>query len=112
MIETNPMGPGFFIFFQDEVETSGGWEPYKYRKRVRFKYADEEEEKAAPIIERIAEKVLDTKEVETKQDIELVLRLRLEQEGLIYKNLYLVWLINQTKVERQREESVIMLLLH
>lgn len=114
MINITPQGPGFFIFFQTDRSTSGGDETFvDYGTvRERFKAKDKEEEKAAPVIEAIANKVIETKAIETKEDIELVLRLRLEQEGLIYKNLYLVWLINQTKIERQRRDAIIMLLLH
>ena len=122
---STPMGPGFFIFFQTEGITGGfketefnGYHPYKYRKRTKFKFAGKEEKKAAPIVEEITEKVLNTPEIETNKDIELVLRMRLKVEQIRFKNLYLKWIIQQAKKERKRRKKVkrdseaILLLLH
>lgn len=94
---------------------SGGYFDYDAH-RPKFKPKTKEEKKAAPIIEQIAENIIATELVETKREIELVLRLRLRQEGLIYKNLYLSWIIRQDKIRkaaiRRREEELIILMLH
>lgn len=74
-------------------------------------FKTEEEVEAKPVIEAIAEKVIETPFIETEQDIELILRLRLEQEGLIYKVIYLKWI--KACIERQkRNKAIILLLLH
>lgn len=86
----------------------GGYHPYRYRDRVRFKFADEEEHEAAPVIEEIAERVISTKRDETRDEIELILRLRLEQEKLIYKICYLDFIIEQ---QRKRKNTLLALLL-
>lgn len=109
-LDTTIMGPGFFVFFQRGViEQSGEFydrHPYTF-KPAKFKFADEEEEKAAPIIERIAQEVTESKEIETKEDIELILMLRLEMQGLICKSIYLTWILEQ----RRRYNMAIALLL-
>ena len=113
MIKSTPMGPGFFIFFQTETIESGGYFDYG-TLRERFVPKTKPEEKAAPIINRIAEKILETKQIETNQDIELILRLKLERENIRYKQLYLTYLIGQAKIERKAKQkrAAIILLLH
>jgi len=117
MIESTLMGPAWLMFFQTETEIpeerpAGGYFDYGTTpERRRFVPKTKPEEKAAPIINRIAEKVLKTRKIETNQDIELILRLKLEQENIRYKKLYLTYLIGQAKIERNRK-AAIMLLLH
>ncbi len=119
MITSELMGPGFFIFFQTETEIpeerpAGGYFDYGTTpERRRFVPKTKPEEKAAPIVNRIAEKILETRKIETNQDIELILRLKLEQEHIRFKQLYLTYLIGQAKIERkakQRKAAVILLL--
>jgi len=108
-----PQGPGFFIFFRNETIESGGYEPVfvDYGGYVpKFKPKGKEEKKAKPIIEHIAETILATPEIETEKEIDLMLRLKLEYEGLTYKKLYLTWIIEQINV--QRRNAIILLLLH
>ena len=119
MIEPEIQGPGFFMFFQVEPEViperpAGGYFDYGTTpERRRFIPKTKPEEEAAPIVNRIAEKILETRKIETNQDIELILRLKLEQENIRYKQLYLTYLIGQAKIERkakQRKAAVILLL--
>lgn len=109
--DTTIMGPGFFVFFNYGIIESGGLDAYEHHpyafKPARFKFAGEEEKKAAPIIERIAQEVAESEKIETKEDIELILILRLEMQGLIYKSMYLTWILEQ----RKRYNMAIALLL-
>lgn len=108
--DTTIMGPGFFVFFQRGIIEQGGefydGHPYAF-KPAKFKFTDEEEKKAAPIIERIAQEIIESKKAETKEDIELILILRLEMQGLICKSIYLTWILEQ----RRRYNMAIALLL-
>lgn len=116
MISQTPMGPGFFFFFRNETIESGGYkEPnfFNYDGYVpKFKAVGKEQRKAKRVVEKIAKIVLATPNIETNKEIELMLRLRLEYEGLIYKQLYLRWIIKQAEKERQKRVAVILLLLH
>lgn len=119
MITAELMGPGFFIFFQIETEIpeerpAGGWFDYD-GYRPKFKPVGKEQRKAKRVVEEIAHTILATPDIETNKEIDLILRLKLEHEGLVYKQLYLRWLINEAKIERkrkQRNNTIIMLLLH
>ena len=73
---------------------------------ARFKLPESE---VSPIIETIAEKVIETRQSETKEELELLLILRLECEGIMYKLEYLELLIFEIK--RQRYNKAIVLLL-
>lgn len=96
---------------------SGGWFDYE-KHRPRFKAVGKEQRKAKRFVEEIATKVLATSYIETNEDIELILRLKLKQQGLIYKNLYLRWLVNEAEIERKakarkrRNKIAMLLLLH
>jgi hypothetical protein len=116
MITSTLMGPAWLMFFQAETEIpeerpAGGYFDYGTTPE-RFTPKTKQEEEVAPIIERIAEKILETKVVETDQDIELILRIRLRQEELRFKEVYLVWLIQQAEFERRRRDAIVLLLLH
>jgi len=99
---------------------SGGFFDYPL-DRPRLKPKKKEDEKAAVIIEQIAEKIALTPIKETNKDIEMALRLKLEIEHVTYKRLYLQWTKQQIKAEevrikrkkrRNEDEMIIMLLLH
>lgn len=104
----------------------GDFHPWKYRKKPRFKYKDEEEAEVAPILEDIAEKTLETPVLETDKDLEIVLKLRLRLANLEYKATYMQWLREQRRKKRefvkkavkrrrkqqQEEEAIIFYLLN
>ena len=104
-----------------EVFSGGYPDVYKYRPRVRFKFKDEEEKKAARIIEEIIEYV---PEDTTQQDLELDLRIKLKTQGLLYKALYLTWIIEENRKRqeqeylakrlkrRREEEEIILIMMH
>ena len=98
-----------------EEQYSGGWFDYE-ALRPRFKARGKEQKKAKRFIEEIAEQILQSPQVETNRDIELVLRLKLRQQELIYKNLYLKYLIKVAEHERvkkrQNDEAIMLLLIH
>lgn len=77
---------------------SGGYLYPTDRPRKKFRADDEQEKKAKPIIEAIAETI--DPYHESSADYELILRLRLREQGLIYKSLYLKWL---KKVAQERK---------
>lgn len=79
----------------------GDFHPWKYRKKPRFKYKDEEEAEVAPILEDIAEKTLETPVLETDKDLEIVLKLRLRLANLEYKATYMQWLREQRRKKRE-----------
>ena len=83
-------------------------EVYKYRPRVRFEFPKEEKE-AVEIIEELAEKIVES--AYNPEEIELALRLKLEQEQIQFKLLYLLW-IQEIIVCIRDEEAAIFLLLH
>lgn len=99
-------------------QPSGGWFPYV--KRVRFKFKDEEEREAAEILLEIVEKAVtdDRKTIETKRDVELALRIRLNAERMEFHQNYLNWIsqaieaIQAEQVRRRRNKAVAILLLH
>jgi hypothetical protein len=118
------MGPGFFVFFQRNIIESGGYpvppvgergtipEVWKYRPRVRFKFADEEEREVAEVVEQVFEAV---EEEDTKDDLELILRLKLEAQQITFKALYMLWLEQEYARYlrwRQEQEAIFLLLLH
>lgn len=75
------------------VVSNGGGYLYPMDRPVRrkkFRADDEQEKKAKPILEDIAANIDPV--YETSSDYELILRLRLREQGLIYKSLYLKWL--------------------
>lgn len=99
-----------------EVEEifSGGYFPevYKYRPRVRYKFKDEKQRKAAKIVEEIIEAA---PEDTTQRELEAVLRATLKTQGLLYKALYLTWIKQENEqkrriLRRRRDEEVIMLI--
>lgn len=77
----------------------GEFHPWVYRKRPRFKFKEEEE--VAPILEEIAEQVYETPVLTSNKDMEIVLKIKLYQHGLIYKALYMEWLRREAKRKRQ-----------
>lgn len=111
---------------------SGGYfydfEAVRDRSRRKFKAKDEDEKQAKPIIEDIAEQLAETAVTETAQDIELILRMRLRQQQLKYKSIYLKWLKKQAEIKkyeikqevkraakrkrRKQEEELVIMLLH
>ena len=103
----------------DEETFTGGWFDYD-AYRPKFKSRTKEEKKAAPIIERIAKKIVATPQIETTKDIELILHIKLEQENIRFKQLYLTWIKREVKKEEKRkkikkrreEEMLILMLLH
>lgn len=109
-----PMGPGFFLFFQTCDDRAGGYKQvftYPRDRICKFEYKDEEEKKAAPILEAIDQ----TEGIDTQADLELILRLRLRQQGLLYKTLYLAWLneeFERKKALKRRKKAITFLLLH
>lgn len=78
----------------------------------RFRPVGKEQRKAKRIIEKVAKTVLETPNIETESEIELILRLRLEQQGLIFKSLYLDWILKKTQAERKRKKVIALLLLN
>lgn len=115
-IGTNPLAYATdgFIGAVEEV-FSGGWEHYKYRPRVRFKFKDEEERKAAKVIEQILEtRPIDSTDVE----LELALRLRLQYQEIAYKKLYLKWMeqefnrLKAARIQLIKKRTAYLLLLH
>ena len=110
---------------------SGGYEVWKYRPRVRFKFKDEEEKEAAQIIEDVAEVVLNAPDNRIKpdyraiaRDMELALRLKLHVQDIEYKKIYGRWLKKEIqayksykrekeiKRRRKQEEELIIFMLH
>jgi hypothetical protein len=67
------------------------------------------ESEVSPIIESIAEKVIETRQPETEKELELLLMLRLECEGMVFKLEYLELLI--LEIRKQRFNKAIVLLL-
>ena len=125
-IVTRGLTPGEAI--AEVVErNAGGYFDYSTlieRKRPKYKAKTKEEKKAKPILEDIAEQMSAGPGIDTKADLELVLRMRLRYQGIKYKQLYLKWLQvqhNEIKQEikkevrkrrkRKDEKAVIMLLL-
>ena len=103
-----------------ETAFSGGFFDYPL-DRPRLKPKKKEDEKAAVIIEQIAEKIAKTPIIETNKDIEVALRFKLEIEHVKYKKLYLQWAKQQIKAEearikrkkrKQEDELIIMMMLH
>jgi len=93
---------------------SGGYFDYEAH-RPKFKPVGKEQRKAKRIVEKIAETILATPDIETNKEIDLILRLKLENEGLVYKQLYLRWLVKEAEIERKKKKhnkAIIMLLLH
>ncbi len=118
--DTTLMGPGFFVFFQRGIIETGGYEPpvdygkyhpYRYTPKVRFKFK-EEEKKVVELIEEVFEFVeSDTKE----EDLELILRLQLQQQEILCKELYILWLEQEFQLYlawKREQEAIILLLLH
>jgi len=109
---------------------SGGWEPYEhhpynYRPRRRLRLKDEEEKKAARIIQKIVElqpviAINETKKAlkQAEKELEITLRLRLRYMGLVYKSIYMDWLTEDferkqrasQKAKKQRNAKVFLLL--
>lgn len=117
-LDTTLMGPGFFVFFQRGIIESGGYpadgvsEFYKYRPRVRFKFADEQERRVAEVVEQVFEVI---EEDTTQDDLELILRLKLEAQHIQFKALYMIWLEQEYARYlkwRQEQEAIFLLLLH
>ena len=79
---------------------SGGffdYEQVRITRHARFKAKNKEEKEAKPILEDIAEQMAQGPGIDTRKDMEIVLRMRLRQQGVKYKNLYLKWLQHQHK---------------
>jgi len=115
MIDVTPQGPGFFFFFRYKTIESGGYKKPVYvdygTEGERFTPKTKDEEDAKPIIEAVLEKAVETQEIETKTDIDLMLRLRLEREGLNYNIAYLEWVLGQIR-RRKRNKAAVLLLLN
>jgi hypothetical protein len=91
----------------------GSWEQIlPFRPHIIRKFEDEEERKAAEIIEEVLEVHHDG----TQDDVELILRMRLDYQHLLYKEKYLTWLFYEhkriKKAKKQRRDKAILLLLH
>lgn len=87
-------------------------EVWKYRPRVRFKFADEEEREVAQVIEQVFEAV---EEDDTQDDLELILRLKLESQQIRFKALYISWLeqeYDRFLKWKQEQDAIFLLLLH
>ena len=69
-----------------------------------------EEEEVAPVIKHLVQVAIETKE-EKEENLELMLRLKLEQEGIIFKLIYLKLLMCQIDM-RKRNAAIFLLLLH
>jgi hypothetical protein len=107
---------------------SGGYfdfESVRIARKPKFKPRDEDEKEAKPVLEDIAEQ-LTSPGIDTRRDMEIVLRMRLRNQGIKYKNLYLKWLQREHKIikqevvkeikrrkkkKRQQEEALILLAL-
>ena len=96
---------------------SGGYFDYEALRlpRRRFEAETEEEREAKPVLEDINEQ-LQTPGVETRTDLEIVLRMRLRLQGIRYQELYMEWLeqgLEQKKaaIKRKRRNKAITLLL-
>jgi hypothetical protein len=91
----------------------GSWEQIlPFRPHILRKFEDEEERKAAEIIEEVLEVHHDG----TQDDVELILRMRLDYQHLRYKKKYLTWMFYEhkriKKAKKQRRDKAILLLLH
>ena len=78
-------------------------------KRVRFKFKDEEEKhpKVAKIIHDVAKRqVEEGPSKRLDRDLEIALRIRLNQEEILFKALYLIWL--QYEQEGYRKEQFVL----
>lgn len=119
--DTTAMGPGFFVFFNYGIIESGGYffDFERLRPKANFRAKTEEEKEAKPILEDIAKRIEPDYD---SRDLEIILRLRLRQQHIIYKNLYLKWLETQKKAlkkkikreivkKRQDEEEILLLYL-
>jgi hypothetical protein len=87
---------------------SGGYFGYDLdRPRIKlkkFRATDKEEEKAKPILEDMAESLDPVNE--TSSDFELILRLRLREQHLIYKSLYLKWIKKQAEQKKAEIQKI------
>lgn len=114
MIDTTVMGPGFLVFFQHNGITSGGYEPQIAYKGHPWAYRPEEK-KALGVIEDIAKKVvrapLTASHKVSKDDLELMLRLKLQAKDMAFEVKYLKLLVELQQFHRQQEE-IFLLLLH
>lgn len=115
----------------EAIETevySGGFADYGtlIERKPKFKARNKDEEEVKPILEDIAEQIAQGPGIDTRADIEIVLRMRLRQQHIKYKNLYLKWLNREARLikeevhreikrkkakKRKREEMVIILSL-
>jgi hypothetical protein len=99
-----------------QTETfSGGWERHPYLRgprRVRFKFKDEEiPQPVGEIVQSLAETIPpDT----LSRDLEIALRLRLRNQEIAYRFVYLILLEQEVERIRTRQdkEAVELLLLH
>lgn len=114
MIDTTLMGPGFLVFFQHNGITSGGYDPHIAYKGHPWAYKPEEKE-ALEVIEGIAEKVVKTPlrpaKAVPKDDLELMLRLKLQAKDMAFEVKYLKLLVELQQFHR-RQEEIFLLLLH
>lgn len=104
------------IFNTDVVaveQFSGGWERHPYLRapyRVRHKFKDEEIPK--PVVE-IVESIIDASPPDTvSRDLEIALRLRLRNQEITYRFVYLLLLEQEHRRIRRENEAVELLLLH
>lgn len=116
---TDSVSSNAFTVTVTESAFSGGYLPFTDRPPRKLK-RKEEKEVLEPIIEALAQRVVEATEIDITKDIEVALRLKVDQERLVYKNLYLTWLKQEVAIQaeikkrkrRKDEESLIMLLLH
>ena len=108
---------GAIIVPEAEETYSGGYFDFEALRlpRRRFEAETEEEREAKPVLEDINEQ-LQTPGVETRTDLEIVLRMRLRLQGIRYQELYMEWLeqgLEQKKaaIKRKRRNKAITLLL-
>ena len=100
-----------------EETYSGGYFDFEALRlpRRQFKAKTKEQREAKPVLEDINEQ-LQTPGIETQDDLEIVLRMRLRLQGIRYQELYMEWLeqgLEQKKaaIKRKRRNKAITLLL-
>jgi len=101
--DTTVMGPGFFVFFNYGIIESGGYfdfpdSPPRAGKKKKRK------------IQQIIEDVAERTEGRSLDEKELALRLLLEAEQIVYRDLYLKWVQKETRKRKQKRAAILLLL--
>jgi len=100
--DTTVMGPGVFIFFNYGIIESGGYFDYPDRPPAGKK----KKRKIQQIIEDVAERT----EGRSLEEKELALRLLLEAEQIVYRDLYLKWVQKADRKRKQKRAAILLLL--